>query len=582
MLLLRLFKLTKGSRIFLFIKVFLGIMITGTYVAQAFTVAKGFNYAFSGTPWKEYIPIILGIFILITFRAVFMWLYEYYGKLAAASLKERLRIHLFEHFFTIGPGGLQEERTGKIQSVFTDGVEALEVFLVNYIPQILITLLGLIPILIYLLNLDIAIGILVFTAIVICLVSPILWEKLMNKVGKGHWQSYAVLNSQFIDAMQGMYTLKAFNFSKKKGEELEQDSKNLLKNTLERLKVSLTSTAVVDLATAAGTALSIGIGAYGVSNGRIQLGSLFVILFLTAECFRPISDLNMYWHQSFLGISAAEKMFSLLDATPSVEDKLDVQELVLKKHQPPSIEFENLSFAYNQGNREALKSISFKIDSAETVALVGKSGSGKSTVVSLLLRFFEAQQGKIKINDKEIENYSSSDLRKNIAVVLQETYLFHGTVAENILVAKPGAPLKEVENCAKLANAHEFIMKLPQKYNTIVGERGIRLSGGERQRIAIARALLKDAPILILDEATSNVDAANEKIIQNGLDKLMLNRTTLVIAHRLSTIKNADKILVLDSGKLVEQGDSKELIGKKGFYTRLVNAQQAGERREIV
>ena len=575
-MLLRLFRITKGARGTLLVKSLFGIMITATYVAQAILLARGVSYAFTDLRWENFAPIIVGILLLLCIRAVFLWLREIFGKYAAAKVKESIRVNLFQYFFKLGLGYMEEGRTGKIQSIFIDGVEALEVFLVNYIPQVIVTVVGLLCMIAYITRLDVSVGTSISISVLTCVLCPMFWDKLMNKIGNGHWESYGDLNSQFVDAMQGMSTLKSFNASDAMGKRLEQDATSLYHHTMEKLKVSLISTACVGLASAVGTSLSIGIGAYHMSVGILEMSALSTILFLSAECFRPITELNTFWHQSFLGFSAAEKMFEFLDSEITVKEQgKEVARLEAKEL--PSVTFSDVSFAYENGERPALHHFTMQIPSGAKVALVGKSGSGKSTVVNLLMRFFDYQSGTIQINGTDIKKITIHELRKQIAVVFQDTYLFYGTVADNIRMAKPEATDEEIEQCCRVANAHEFIEKLPQGYHAVVGERGTRLSGGERQRIAIARAVLKNAPILILDEATSNVDASNEQAIQESLEQLMKNKTTLIIAHRLSTIIHADEIFVLDASGLLEHGTAKELLAKKDAFASLMKAQQAGE-----
>lgn len=580
-MLMRLFAVTKGARGPLLAKAALGILITGTFVAQAFLLARGVQYIFAvDLRLEKFIPIITGILLLMLVRALLLWGREVYGKHAAAKVKEALRINLFSHFFRLGPGYMEEGRTGKVQSVFTDGVEALEVFLVNYIPQLLVTAVGLLCIIAYLVKLDAVVGAIVFAAVLVCILSPLFWDKLMNKIGHGHWESYGDMNAQFVDSMQGITTLKAFNASDEKGKELEGNAGTLYENTMKKLSVSLTSSAIVGFAASAGTALAIGIGALRVGLDVLSPFSLPVILFLSTECFRPITELNMFWHQSFLGLSAAEKMYEFLDAEITVRDKGE-KELYSRTGKLPSITFSHVTFAYNGGERPALKDVSIEIAGGSSVSLAGQSGAGKSTVVNLLLRFFDPQKGKILINGTDIREVPLEHLRRHIAVVFQDTYLFYGTVEDNIRIARPWAGHDEIVRCCKLANAHEFIEKLPDGYDTLVGERGVRFSGGERQRISIARAMLKDAPILILDEATSSVDASSERLIQEGLEHLMRNRTTLVIAHRLSTIINSDNIFVLEDGHISEFGTAQELTERQGVFAALMRAQQAGEGAKV-
>jgi ABC-type multidrug transport system fused ATPase/permease subunit len=239
----------------------------------------------------------------------------------------------------------------------------------------------------------------------------------------------------------------------------------------------------------------------------------------------------------------------------------------------PSLTFDHVTFSYQGAPRPALTDLSFTVQPGQTIALVGRSGAGKTTIVSLILRFFDPQQGRITLGGNELKDMALADLRRRIAVVSQDVYLFHGSIRENLLLARPEATEEDLIDATAMAAAHDFIMAMPDKYDTIVGERGLKLSGGERQRIAIARALLKDAPLLIMDEATSSVDLANEAAIQEAMRRVSRGRTVLIIAHRLSTVRQADRILVLDSGRIIETGDHDNLIEMQGLYARMATLQ---------
>ncbi|HWN15829.1 MAG TPA: ATP-binding cassette domain-containing protein, partial [Candidatus Dormibacteraeota bacterium] len=289
------------------------------------------------------------------------------------------------------------------------------------------------------------------------------------------------------------------------------------------------------------------------------------------EVFRPLRELRILLHQGMLGISAAGGILQILEAQPKVRDRetplLDAATLA------PSVTFEGVSFSYPGGRQPAHDGLSFEVKAGERIGIVGTSGAGKSTVARLLLRFYDPERGRVMIGGHDIRDLTLDQLRGLIAVVSQDTYLFHGTVEQNLRMGKPDATPAELQAAARAANAEEFIVRLPQGYETVVGERGVRLSGGQRQRIAIARALLRDAPILILDEALSAVDAESEAVIQEALDRLMEGRTTLIFAHRLSSVIGADRILVLDGGRVVESGSHAELMARSGAYHRLMAAQ---------
>ena len=292
---------------------------------------------------------------------------------------------------------------------------------------------------------------------------------------------------------------------------------------------------------------------------------------------RPLTDLNSYWHASYLGLSVADQLFAVLDEPVVLEQKPETEARHITE-MPPDIELKEVTFRYSPDTAPALARIDMKIPSGKTTAIVGKSGSGKSTIVNLLLRFFDADSGEILIDGVDVRDFSLDDLRSRVAVVFQDTYLFYGTMEENLRMAKPTATTEELIAAAKAANAHSFIQELSEGYQTMIGERGASLSGGERQRIAIARAVLKDAPILILDEATSSVDVKSEGLIQQALSTLMKNRTTIIIAHRLSTIASADRIFLLNEGHLCEQGSHRELLRQNGEYANLIHIQQNAGR----
>lgn len=568
----RLFTLLQGSSGQILLKVALGLLVMATYVGQAFAAARAMKLLFIEKSFYPVIPLLAMIAVLIVVRAFLLWLDETYGKKIASVIKNRLRERLLKKLLDLGPGYQENYRSGNLQSVLIDGVESIEPFLTGYIPQLLMGILGAGGIIAYIWTLDWVLGLIVAAGVLIAVLSPQFGSNIFGKIILEYWLSYAKLNAQYIDALQGMTTLKMFQASGLKGKELEKEARSVYNWSMQSLGVSLLDSTIVKGAGALGAVLATGVGALRVAGGSLAPADLFVVLFLAVECFRPLIDLNKYWHQSFLGFAAARGIFALLDEKVIIEEKskAGVAENPVKV---PSLEFRGVSFAYAQGTRPAVKDISLQIRPGEKVAFVGKSGSGKSTLVNLILRFFDPQSGEILLDGRKLEDYPLSDLRSWISVVFQDTYLFYGTVAENLRIAKPEASLAELERAARLAGAHEFIRELPQGYDTVTGERGVRLSGGQKQRIAIARAFLKDAPLLILDEATSNVDSQSEGKIQHALEHLMENKTTLIIAHRLSTIQNADRIFVMEDQVVQESGTHGELLRKKGLYTQLIEAQ---------
>jgi ATP-binding cassette subfamily C protein CydCD len=335
------------------------------------------------------------------------------------------------------------------------------------------------------------------------------------------------------------------------------------------LSVSLARSGITGLLSMGGVATLLAWNAWRVADHELPAVALFMTLFLAREAFRPLDRLEREFHAAWNGQTAAPAIAGLLAATASVREPARP----IPAPTRADVAFDRATFTYDGAARPALDHVSFTIGDGQRVALVGPSGAGKTTIVSLLLRFFDPQAGAIRIGGVDLREMTLADLRRQIALVAQDTYLFHGTIADNLRLAKPAATDVEIIAAAEAAQADSFIRALPKGYETEVGERGTQLSGGQRQRLAIARALLKNAPILILDEATSSVDPASERAIQTALEALLEHRTTIVIAHRLSTIRKADRILVLNEGAVVEHGTHDELIMRGGLYSKLTLAQ---------
>lgn len=510
-------------------------------------------------------------FLSLFIRAGLMKYQEYFLKKYAAKVKNEIRSQILDKIMVLGPSFKNDNRTGNLQSLITDGVESVEAFLTQYIPQIIVVICTTLFVAFFMCSLDMSVGLLILFMAAVTVVVPHLFMPAVSDVMVLYWQEYAQLNAQYIDDMQGMSTLKSLGVSKKEGKRLGKQAIGFAAESMRNLGISLSDSTLITACITIGTGISVLLAAVHVAQGSISYAALIQVLFLAGECLKPMNDLSLYWHNSYMGFSVAEELLYVLEY-PLPEEKLEKQKAGIGKK--PEIVLKHLSFQYEKKGAKVLDDVNMVLAPGKVTAIAGKSGSGKSTMVNLLLGFYETEEKAIQIDGKPLESYDKDYLRSQIAVVFQDSFLFYGTVRDNIRMARPDATNDEIMQAAIAANAHEFIQNLPDGYDTVVGERGATLSGGERQRIAIARAILKNAPILILDEATSSVDRRNEQEIQKALQEAMKERTTLVIAHRMTTIEEADRIYVMQDGKVEGYGTHRELLQKDRIYQNLVRMQE--------
>ena len=583
----RLLALTEGVRLRIVAAALLGLLAMGAGIARlavaAIVIVKVIHEgaAFSTLTWA-----LVAIAGLIVVRSILQYFQEVISHHTASIVKVKLRKRLYEHALALGPGYFDQARTGDVLLSLADGVEKLEAFFGQYLPQIIVAALAPLIIFIFMAIIDLQTGFIFLGFALFTLLIPNLFHRWTRDSSMARRQAYGVLGADFLDAVQGLGTLKAFGQSRARGQVLADRARKLYRTTMGVLAANMATSSITVLGISAGAALALGLGALRVSDGTLELRALIIVLMLGVEIFRPLRELVMLYHEGMIAMASAEAVFDLLDKPVEIKepgqdarssDQQSSQSEIADpsaSHFSPEISFESVSFAYSQGRRPALHSVSFNLQAGETLGLVGPSGAGKSTIVWLMLRFLDPQEGRVLLGGHDLRDLPLAVLRQHIAVVTQDTYLFDGTVADNLRFGNPDASQEELEAVARAANAHHFISDLPHGYETQVGERAVRLSGGQKQRIAIARALLKNAPILVLDEAMSSVDAENEAIIQEALDRLMEGRTTLVIAHRLSSVVRADRIVVLDNGRLIESGTHRELVAAGGSYAQLMAQQQ--------
>ena len=567
----RLFAFTEGERWMLALAVLFGLLTTVAGVSRLALSGYALALVIRGEPSDDVIFAVSAIVGAIFVRALFQYLKETTGHRAALAIQVRMRRQVYGKAIELGPGTLDQKRSGDLLISLVEGIDQLESYFGEYLAQFVVAMVAPIGLFIFMAWLDTTTAIVYLLAAMATLFFPAVFNTWTASSGGWRRGAYADLSSEFLDSVQGLATLKAFGQSGPRGEFLAEKARNVYRSTMAILAANQATTGVTWLGITVGAGVALGWGAFRVEDGSLELTTLLVVVMLGVEVFRPLRELTNLYHRGMSGAASAAAVFDLLESEPEVKDtardgsKLEAVE--------PTLELGAVTFQYPTRETPALEDVSFRLEAGESVAVVGASGAGKSTLVWLALRFFDPTRGTVLIGGHDVKDLPLSAVREQIAVVTQDTYLFHGTVAYNLRFGKPDATEEELEEATRAANAYEFIRDLPEGLDTVIGERGIKLSGGQRQRIAIARALLKDAPILILDEALSSVDAENEAMIQQALDRLMKGRTTLVIAHRLSSVINADRTLVVEDGRLVEEGKHSDLLAGDGAYTRLMEAQ---------
>lgn len=558
------------------VSVVIGLAVTACYGLQGGLLALLLAHAVDGDPdprvmVQHVMPLLLALGVVLLARALLLWGAEIAAQATARTVKETLRGRLLRHLFDLGPGVTLRRRTGELQAILVGGVEALETYHSRYLPALWNAVLGCCGILAAIAAVDWPSAALLCLFVVGFPVLDRLWLRWRMPRTSGIFAALGALGAYLLDSLQGIVTVKAFGASARRRAVLADHAAALRRESMTTLAVTLMRTGLTGLVMLSGMALVLSAGAWRVSSGTLDPFAMLVTLFLAREAFRPLERLEREFHSAWAVGGAVAPIMELLAMDPPVREA----DRPLPAPPTHDIRFEDVRFSYAGGGAPSLDAVSFHVAAREHVALVGPSGAGKSTVVALLLRFFDPDAGTIRIGGTDIRSLPLETLRSLISVVSQDTVLFEGTVADNLKLAKPDATDEEIRAAAQAAHIDAFIESLPLGYATRIGERGATLSGGQRQRIAIARALLKNAPILILDEATSSLDPASEQAIREALARQSGRRTTLLIAHRLSAVADADRILVFDGGRLVEDGARPDLERNGGVYARLAALQGA-------
>ncbi|WP_274625327.1 ABC transporter ATP-binding protein [Planococcus sp. A6] len=498
---------------------------------------------------------------------------QYYAQYVSNKILYDIRSYLYSHLQRLSLRYYANTRAGEIISRVINDVEQTKNFVMIGLMNVWLDVATILIAIIIMLTMDVSLTIVALLAFPFYAFSVKYFFGRLRDLTRERSQALANVQSYLHERVQGMSIIKSFALEKHEEKIFNNTNDQFLEKAIDHTKWNAKAFAVVNTITDVAPLLVIGYAGYQVIQGNLTLGTMVAFIAYIERLYNPLRRLVNSSTTLVQSLASMDRVFEMVDEEYDVTDKQGAREL---GRVDGKLEFHNVSFHYNDGGSEVLSNLNFTVRPGETVAFVGMSGGGKSTIVSLIPRFYDATEGTIRMDGHDLKDVTIHSLRDQIGLVLQDSILFSESVKENILMGKPDATDEEVIAAAKAANAHEFIENLPEGYDTKVGERGVKLSGGQKQRIAISRVFLKDPAILILDEATSALDLESEALIQDSLERLAHDRTTLMVAHRLSTITHADQILVIDNGQLAEQGTHEELLQKRSVYYKLFQVQNIG------
>ena len=575
-----LFKRIRTARIWILISVGMGLSSGILLIVQARFLSLTVHNAFMQKHSIDRLwPFFIAMAAVILLRAAMGWAREVSGFNAGSRIRQEIRLELLRHIVSLGPTFTGNQSTGALASTVMEQVEGLHDFYAFYLPQLALAVMIPAAIVAFVFPHSWAAGgILLATAPLIPLFM-ILVGMGAESISQKHFQALARMSAYFLDILQGLTTLKLFNRSKDEAKTIASVSDIYRKRTMKVLRVAFLSSAVLEFFSSISIALVavylamnyLGYVSFGDYGKPLNLASGLFILLLAPDFYLPLRELGSHYHARAEAVGAAEEILKVL----AVEHPQTIKGSITRiKTDSINIKFKEVSLAFDKGRRPALRGINFDLKSGEQVVMVGGSGAGKTTTLNLLLGFLQPDRGSIIVNDRQLSDLSLDSWREQIAWIGQRPILFHGTIRENILLGRPQATDDQIALAADNARVLHFAAHLPDGLETMVGERGFAISRGQAQRVALARAFLKDAPLLLLDEPTAGLDAENESLVMEALSELGRGRTVLMLTHRLTNIKHADRIVVLENGRVVEEGSYEELMAAGGRFRQLATGKK--------